>query len=142
MTTLGVRLAKATIDIINASPFDLGIDLFCGFAYAKLSSLPADQVVKAWVVWGEAEMALGCFAVAVTENELAQKWISATIRAVTGAIGITEMQKRGLIGHKMIICIVAFRSLDMFNALVSTLLSFSSVKNVLEEKKALNSQNI
>lgn len=77
-----------------------------GFTYAKLADLPANQAAKAWAVWFAAEGSLMMIASALIKGPVAKRFVMTAISGISTAVGIHELQKRNLIGQKMVIFLV------------------------------------
>lgn len=82
-----------------------------GYFYAKLADLPAGQVAKAFAIWYTAEAALITLVQAWIKDPTPQVAAYVLIHTATTAIGIHELRKRGLLGNKMIIALIACRSI-------------------------------
>jgi hypothetical protein len=103
MVSIAGRVIGGTVSAAVAAPFFAVCGAFVGYVYAKLADLPANQAAKAWAVWSAAQTALATFSQALVEGKLAKACVTTTVSVITTAIGINELQKRGLIGHKMIV---------------------------------------
>jgi hypothetical protein len=135
MTNFAVRFADGVIGATITAPFvALGDALIggalIGYIYGKLADLPADQVAKAWAIWNVAEVALTTLSATFTENKTAQALIRATILTLTTAIGIQELQKRGLVGENMVILLIAIRALGILGILARAAFGSSSNINI------------
>ena len=116
MSNIVERLVDATIEAAFEVPFRAGYCALMGYIYAKFADLPAGQVAKAWAIWGVAESSIIIFATAITTND---KLIVAGISTGATVIGIHELQKRNLIGTKIIILIVAWKAYLITNYLLN-----------------------
>src|ERR1700761_865543 len=105
-TTLRANIASA----IELTPFAAIPAAIGGYMYGKLANLSAVQVAKAWVIWSVAELYFIKIASTFTNNPNLEKIIQATIIMIFGITGIQELEKRGLIGPKMKIFLIVYRT--------------------------------
>ncbi len=97
----------------NALPTALG-----GIVYAKLADLPVKQVAIAYAVWAAAEAALLNFVANVFKDYPRMSMFSQiSITIGSTYIGISEIEKRGLIGNKLKIFLIVLQALNVFQKL-------------------------
>jgi hypothetical protein len=73
-----------------------------GCVYAKFANLPVQTSMKAWFIWEAAERIFISLASTLTARPSKQSLILASVKIISLTIGLIEMQKRGLIGERMI----------------------------------------
>ncbi len=89
-----------------------------GAVYAKLADLPVKQVAIAYAVWGAAEAALINFVANVFKDYPRMSMFSQiSINIGVTYIGISEVEKRGLIGNKLKIFFIVAQAFNVFQKL-------------------------
>jgi hypothetical protein len=81
-----------------------------GYIYGKAAGLPAGQIAIIWAVWRAAEDALLHLVSTLTKNHFTQQKWKAVIVIASGLIAI-PLTKTGLLGPKMMSCIITLRAL-------------------------------
>lgn len=109
MVNVAEKFTNAALNCAIIAPFAAASGALFGYVYAKFADLPAGQVAAAMAIWSIAEGSILILANSITENQAAQYLMEAAILTTCAAIGIHELQKRNLIGKKMVIFIVAMR---------------------------------
>lgn len=132
MASFGARVVTGIVGSVMASPFVAVAGALGGFIYAKFADLPANQVAKAWAAWSVAESALLNLSATLTENKRAKAFIRAIVMTITTTIGIKELQKRELIGPKMIIFLIAIRSLGILGIIAKEYIPAPTVESGIE----------
>jgi hypothetical protein len=117
MTSIPERFLRGTIESVYSAPFVAGGSALFGFVYAKLADLPASEVAKAWAIWGLAQNTLMTFSDNLIEHNVAKRLFQVTITSASTYIGIQECRKRGLMGDKMMIVLIAFQALMILSFL-------------------------
>lgn len=111
MVSFGSRIGQSLVMVTLQTPFVGAANGLLGYIYSKLADLPPTETAKAWAVWFVAENAFTGLAVAFSEDLSTKKFIKASCILLGGILGISELEKRGLIGHKMTIFIAVMRAL-------------------------------
>jgi hypothetical protein len=121
MTSIPARLIGGTVNAVLTTPFSAAFGALSGYVYAKLADLPANEVAKAWAIWSAARSALITFSTALVEGGTAKAFLTTVITGISTAVGINELQKRELIGHKMVVFLIVvqvFSTLGFLSDLV------------------------
>lgn len=111
MASIATRCISGTMAAMVSAPISAAFGALTGFIYAKLAHLPQGQVAKAWAVWSAAHTALIAFSQVLIEGNVAKAVTATVINVASTAIGIQELQKRDLIGKKMVIFLVVMQVL-------------------------------
>lgn len=118
MITFSERFMNGIEVAICQSPVVAVSAGLCGYIYATLANLPAIPVAKAAAIWMVAEQSILTVSRAlITKNPARRAILQATILIGSTAIGIQELQKRGLIGNKMVIFLIIMRTAGVFDYL-------------------------
>lgn len=88
-----------------------------GYIYAKLADLPTADTVKAFLIYTVASRGIDTIATSFTPRVKINHAISLVVGVIIDTIAIREMEKRGVLGNKMKIALIAIRVLHVIGHL-------------------------
>ena len=114
MTAISDRFIQGISTSLKSIPISTIVGASFGFVYAKLSNIPAGQTAKVYAIWHLAHAALTGFAQGFFHDNLKAKPLSTTaISIISVAVAIPELLKRGLMGQKLKILIIAGQAINI-----------------------------
>lgn len=117
MASFRLRVCGGLIGAAIMTPIASGAGALAGYIYAKLADLPAGRAAQACAVWLAVENALMTLAAAISEKPSTQVLIKIAVFTITSIIGIQELQKRGILGDKMVTFLIVLRALAILGFL-------------------------
>lgn len=111
MQNLEFRLYNGFLGVLNTAPFVGGISALGGFVYAKFKDLPSQKVALAFAIWHITESFFVTMAATLSENETTKASLRIAVLITSCIVGTHELQKRGFLGSKLMICLNAIKAI-------------------------------
>lgn len=128
MIPIQTKVASGVLGTIIYIPLISACYALAGHAYARLAYLPPNEVSRALAIWAAAETAILTISLTFSENSVIKFFIKTIIMIVSTKVGIQILQKKGLIGSKLAMFIIALQIASIFKTFINLVRTLSSLE--------------
>lgn len=119
MVSIVRKFATGLTNAVIYSPLSAAFGACCGVVYAKLAQLPIEQAAKAGAIYVVAHSTLMHLTNAMIGHRKVKAFVITVISAVSGAFGVNELKKRGLLNDKTMALFVSVHALSYLSLMAA-----------------------